>query len=103
MKINDHCGRNDRDAAPPSGKPDAAAFEVLHHASSRIEAEGASAGEKNGVNPVHQMSGKARGELSGARSRPADVHAAHAAAFAKDHRASGQAPVITRVADADAR
>jgi hypothetical protein len=102
-EVEDRRRRNDRDARNAGLESDVPFPEETHHAVGGGEAEGAPAGEEDGVHLVHEHPGTKHVGLP--RGGRAAVHSSGAdgALRREDHRAAGSVVQVGRMSNADAR
>ena len=86
----------------PDGDADAALVEPAHHAAGGVEAEGAAAGEQDGVHLLDRVERRQQLGLARAGRGAADVDAADRAALGEDDGAAGRPARIGEVADREA-
>ena len=102
MEVEDDGARHDGYADFPGRKSDTAPFQVLHNTRGSVQAESTPSTQEDCVHALHHMAGKARSQITRARSGTADIDSADAARFAEDHTASCQTFEVACVSDADA-
>src|SRR3990172_9239036 len=88
---------------PAGVNPDPAFFEVAHHPVGRRQAEGAAAGQQDGMGAFDEHPRPEQVGLLGGRRTAADVHAGNRALGAEHDRAAGLCVHIGGVADANPR
>ena len=102
-QIEERRRRDDRHVRSSELETDALFLEIAHDAAGRIEAEGAAAGEHDGVHDLHEVARAQQVGFPGRGRRAAHVDAGGRTGLDEDHRAPGRPLRQREVADLDAR